>query len=242
MSMTADSRLVYPSTELLESWWYHQPMRFPIFSPNHHSLGTMARDSVAGGTSVFNPAGERNSRHICAEITPGKPFWNLPQSRKPDLLREVIDASTAEEGPPPPPAHMLVRFNRRGLKRAYGDAQLYWEEKARTACNRNISSIHNLVKLYGVKIDDLPRIAAAKYGVQYFCPDDGDYSFDVELNQVLCSVHGNREHSRQNPLPDRKASFARFVENLDEITAFLRFQDDALLTTVEIVRSAKGKK
>ncbi|MGA2255901.1 MAG: hypothetical protein ABSG53_14740, partial [Thermoguttaceae bacterium] len=165
----------------------------------------------------------------------------LVVATKPDVLREVIDVSTAEEGPPPPPAHMLIRFNRRGLNRAYDDAQLYWEEKARTACNRNISSIHNLVKLYGVKIDDLPRLSEAKYGVQYFCPDDGDYRFDAELNQVLCSVHGNREHSRQNPRPDRKASFARFIENLDEITASLRFQDDALLTTVEIVRSAKGK-
>jgi hypothetical protein len=163
----------------------------------------------------------------------------LVVATKPELLREVIDASTAEEGQPPIPAHMLIRFNRRGLNRAYDDAQLYWEEKARTACNRNISSIHNLVKLYGVKIDEVPRLSEAKYGVQYFCPDDGDYRFDAEQNQVVCSVHGNREQSRQNPHPDRKASFARFIENLDELTVSLRFQDDALLTTVEIVRSAK---
>jgi hypothetical protein len=165
----------------------------------------------------------------------------LVVATKPELLREVIDASTAEEGQPPAPAHMLVRFNRRGLNRACDDVQLYWEEKARTACNRNISSIYNLVKLYGVKIDDVPRLSEAKYGVQYFCPDDGDYRFDAEQNQVFCGVHGNREQSRQNPHPDRKASFARFIENLDEITASLRFQDDALLTTVEIVRSANGK-
>ncbi len=165
----------------------------------------------------------------------------LVVATKPELLREVIDASTAEEGQPPAPAHMLVRFNRRGLNRAYDDAQLYWEEKARTACNRNISSIYNLVKLYGVKIDDVPRLSEAKYGVQYFCPDDGDYRFDAEQNQVVCSVHGNREQSRQNPHPDRKASFARFIENIVELTVSLRFQDDALLTAVEIVRSAKGK-
>ena len=97
------------------------------------------------------------------------------------------------------PAHLLVRLNRRGLNRAYDDVQLYWEEKARTACNRNISSISNLVKLYGVKIDDVPRLSEAKYGVRYFCPDDGDYRFDAERNQVVCSVHGNREQSRQNP-------------------------------------------
>jgi len=165
----------------------------------------------------------------------------LVVATKPGLLREVIDASTAEEGQSPAPAHMLLRFNRRGLNRAYDDAQLYWEEKARTACNRNISSIHNLVTLYGVKIGDVPRLSEAKYGVQYFCPDDGDYRCDAERSQVVCSVHGNREQSRQNPHLDRKASFTRFIENLDELAVSLRFQDDALLTTVEIVRSANGK-
>ena len=162
----------------------------------------------------------------------------LVVATKPELLREVIDASLAKEGPPPAAAHLLLRLNRRGLNRAYDDVQLYWEEKARTACNRNISSISNLVKLYGVKIDDVPRLSEAKYGVQYFCPDEGDYRFDPELNQVVCSMHGNREQSRQSPHPDRKASFARFIENLDELTVSLRFQDDALLTTVEIARSA----
>ena len=152
----------------------------------------------------------------------------LVVATKPGLLREVIDAGAAAEGQPPAPAHMLVRFNRRGLNRAYDDVQLYWEEKARTACHRNISSIYNLVKLYGVKIDDVPRLSEAKYGVRYFCPDDGDYRFDAERNQVVCSVHGNREQSRQNPHPDRKASFARFIDNLDELTVSLRFQDNAL--------------
>lgn len=161
---------------------------------------------------------------------------------KPELLREVIDASTADEGRPAAAAHMLVRFNRRGLDRAYDDAQLYWEEKARTACNRNISSIHNLIKLYGVPVAEVPRLSEAKYGVRYFCPDDGEYRYDADRNQVVCGVHGNREQSRQNPRPDRKASFARFIQDLDEVTAALRFQDDALLATVEIVRSEKAKK
>jgi hypothetical protein len=160
---------------------------------------------------------------------------------KPDLLREVIDAVMAKDSQTPAAAHLLVRFNRRGLNRAYDDAQLYWEEKARAACNRNISSIQNLVKLYGVTTADLPRLSEAKYGVRYFCPDDGDYRFDAERNRVDCSVHGNREQSRQNRRPDHRASFARFIENIDELTLTLRFQDDALLTTIEIQRDAKAE-
>jgi hypothetical protein len=163
----------------------------------------------------------------------------LVVATKPKLLREVIDASTAAEGQPVAPAHILVRLNRKGLNRAYDDVQLYWEEKARTACNRNISSISNLVKLYGVATGDVPRLSEAKYGVRYFCPDDGDYRYDAGQNQVVCTVHGNREQSRQNPQPNRKASFARFIDNLDEVTVSLVFQDAALLTTVEIARSGK---
>ncbi len=163
----------------------------------------------------------------------------LVVATKPELLREVIDAAARPEGKLPPPAHALVRFNRRGLDRACADARLYWEEKARAACHRNVSAIYNLVKLYGVPIDDVPRLSEAKYGVRYFCPDGGEYRYDAQRDEVVCGVHGNREHSHQNPRPDRQASFARFIEDIDEVRASLRFQDDALLTTVEIVRSAK---
>ena len=89
----------------------------------------------------------------------------LVVATKPELLREVIDASTAQEGQPPAPAHMLVRLNRRGLNRAYDDAQLYWEEKARTACNRNISSIYQsreaLRGARSTRCRDFPRRSTA---------------------------------------------------------------------------------
>lgn len=156
---------------------------------------------------------------------------------KPEVLRQVIDASEAAIAPRVATAHWLLRLNRKALVRAYDDFQLYWEEKARMACHRNISSIFNLHQLYGVPMDQMPRLAEAKYGVHYFCPDDGQYRFDAERNQVVCTVHGNREHSRQEPLPDRKTSFSRFIESIDEVTAALRFENDALIATIEIARS-----
>jgi len=155
---------------------------------------------------------------------------------KPEILRQVIDAAQASAATPVAPAHWLLRFNRQALVRASDDAQLYWEEKARIACHRNISSIFNLRQLYGAPMDQIARLSETKYGVRYFCPDDGDYRFDADHNQVLCTVHGNREQSRQAPQAGRKTSFRRFVEGVDEVTAALRFQDDALLATVEIVR------
>jgi hypothetical protein len=83
---------------------------------------------------------------------------------------------------------------------------------------------------------EAPRLADAKYGVTYFCPDHGAYEWDTRRDQVRCNVHGNRQDSRQNPRLDRRSSFAEFVESVNEIVATLRFQEEALIATVEIVR------
>ena len=166
----------------------------------------------------------------------------LVVATKPELLREVIDASTAAEGQPPArrPLARAAQSPRAepGLRRR---AALLGREGPHGLQPQHQFDLQPASSSTASRSSDVPRLSEAKYGVQYFCPDDGDYRFDAERNQVVCSVHGNREQSRQNPHPDRKASFARFIENIDEVTASLRFQDDALMTTVEIVRSAKGK-
>jgi hypothetical protein len=157
-------------------------------------------------------------------------------------LREVIDAAAAAEGAAPAPAHLLLRLNRRGLNRLRDDLQLYWEEKARLACHHNVMSIYNLVKLYGTPVGEVNRLAEAKYGVTYYCPDGGVYSWDTRRDEVACSIHGNRQHSRQDLGPQPRSSFARFLESLDEVVAALRFEEEALITTVEIARSGAGAK
>jgi hypothetical protein len=163
----------------------------------------------------------------------------LVAATTPEVLHEVIDAGTNPPEAEPAVAHVLLRFNRKGLKQLLDDVQRYWEEKARVACHRNIISIYNLVKLYDVPVDQVPQLSEAKYGVRYFCPDGGEYRFDADRDQVFCSVHGNRRHARQDLAPEQESSFARFLGSLDEIVATLRFGDDALITTVEIVRSKK---
>lgn len=160
----------------------------------------------------------------------------LIAATKPEILREVIDASEGDELQTPAEAHMFVRINLRALDRLYDDAQLYWAEKSRTACHRNISSIYNLCKLYDAPVEDTSNLAMSKYGVTYFCPDGGHYILDGERDQVMCSVHGNRLESRQNPDADQPSSFDRFVKSLDEIIMTLRFRDDSLIATVEIVK------
>jgi hypothetical protein len=131
---------------------------------------------------------------------------------------------------------MLLRLNRAGLDQLHDDLQLYWAEKSRVACHRNIISIYNLCRLYDVPVDEVWRLSETKYGVRYFCPDGGVYSFDPQRSRVACNVHGNREQSRQHLQLSRQSSFARFIDSLHEVVASLRFRDDALIATVEIVR------
>jgi hypothetical protein len=165
----------------------------------------------------------------------------LVAATKADVLKEVIDAAEtpANNGRQ---AQILMRLNVRALNRLADNFQLSWSEKARLACHGNTISIHNLLKLYDVPIGEVPRLAESIAGVRYFCPDHGVYEYDAKRDQVLCSVHGNRMNPRQHLQLDQKSSFTQFTEQLDEIVASLRFQQEALYVNVEIARRGKENK
>lgn len=161
----------------------------------------------------------------------------LVLATKPDLLREVIDASASQPSDDQPLAHLLLRFNRRALNQLHDDVQLHWAEKSRLACHRNIISIYNFHQLYDAPMDEIARLSEAKYGVRHYCPDNGQYTYDPDSSQIVCSVHGNRESSRQNATLSPESSFATLIESINEIVATLRFEERALIATVEIDRA-----
>ncbi len=160
----------------------------------------------------------------------------LVAATKPYVLEEVIDAASRDRSAEPIEAHAVLRLNRRALNKLNDDLQVYWAEKSRQACHRNIMSIYNLVKLYDVPVDQVDQLSDAKYGVTYFCPDHGHYHYHSDSDQVVCSNHGNRQHAKQALKLDEASSFAEFVDSLNEVVASLRFSDEALITTVEISR------
>lgn len=166
----------------------------------------------------------------------------LVAATRADVLKEVIDAAEAAPVNNGRSAQILMRLNVRALNRLADNFQLSWSEKARLACHGNTISIHNLLKLYDVPIGEVPRLAESIAGVRYFCPDHGAYEYDAKRDQVLCTVHGNRLSPRQHLQLDQKSSFMQFVDQLDEIVASLRFQDEALYVNVEIARREKEKK
>lgn len=160
----------------------------------------------------------------------------LVLATKPEILRQVIDVSEQDRPAKESIAHALLRVNPKALDRLRDDVELYWSEKARLSCHRNIISVYNFHKLYDVPIEQVSQLSEAKYGVRYFCPDGGEYSYDADRNQVVCNVHGNREHSRQTPKPNQKPSFVSFAERFNDVTATLRFEEHALIAEVVIDR------
>jgi hypothetical protein len=166
---------------------------------------------------------------------------HLVAATRADVLKEVIDAAEAPANHGRQ-AQILMRVNVRALNRLADNFQLSWSEKARLACHSNTISIHNLLKLYDVPISEVPRLAESISGVRYFCPDHGVYEYDAKRDQVLCSVHGNRLNPRQHLQLDQKSAFTQFTEQLDEIVASLRFQEEALYVNVEIARKGQEKK
>jgi hypothetical protein len=164
---------------------------------------------------------------------------HLLAATKADVLKEAIDAAEAPPAKDVRQNHMLLRLNFRALDRVTDNLQLSWSERARLACHSNTITIHNLLKLYDVPIEEVPKLAEAISGVRYFCPDHGVYEYDAKRDQVMCTVHGNRLSSRQSVQVNEKSSFTEFTQSLDEIVAGLRFQDDALYVNLEIARRAK---
>jgi hypothetical protein len=160
----------------------------------------------------------------------------LVVATRPHVLHEVIDAAEAATNPQALQGQLLLRLNGQALEKMYDDLNLYWSERARLACNRNAISIYNLVKLYDVSVEEAGKLAETKYGVRYFCPDGGEYHHDADRDQVFCSVHGNRRHSRQQPELGGQSSFAQLLAKFDRVTAVLRFEEEALMATVEISR------
>ncbi len=160
----------------------------------------------------------------------------LVAATKARTLQDVIDTASRKDERRLAPAHAMLRFNRLALDRLKGDLQLYWEEKSRQAAHENIMPIYTLIKLYGVPISQVNKLAQAKYGVSYICPDGGEFVYDPGTDQVMSTIFGNRQHPKQNSTLSPKSSFARFLDRLEEITATLRFEEDGLIATVEIAR------
>src|SRR5262249_8425141 len=82
----------------------------------------------------------------------------LVAATKADVLKEATPTADAPPAKDNPKAHALLRINVRALSRLEENFQLSWSEKARLACHRNTASIHSLLKLYDVPIDEVPKL------------------------------------------------------------------------------------
>ncbi len=154
---------------------------------------------------------------------------------KPEILRQVIDQRNAADERPAANAHLLVQLRTSTLEKLKDDMALYWAEKSRLACHANIGSLYIFQQLYQVQPENVAGLSEAKYGIRHYCPEGGTYTYSRERNEVVCNVHGNREHSQQAPAPGA-SSYEQFIAHVKEMVTALRFEENALIATIELVR------
>ena len=152
-------------------------------------------------------------------------------------LREAIDAASNPVDEHAPELHAQFRINLRAIDKLQTDLQMYWNEKLREAAHRNIMPIYTLIKLYNVPVDQVNALSDAKYGVSYFCPGGGDYAYDAGSDQVQSTVYGNRQKAKQPLSVNEKTGFSKFLSSVEEITAGIRFQDEGMISIVNVKRS-----
>lgn len=163
---------------------------------------------------------------------------HLVIATKEQTLREVIAAARADDpagdAGPGPGLSCTVDFAR--MNALLENLRLYWGDKTRRACHGNVMTLQELAGLYAADMPQVVAVARGKYGVTLFCPDGGGYAYDPVRDVVACSVHGNRQDSRQNPAAAEGTSFQRFIGRVGRVRAALGFEPDWTLATLEVER------
>lgn len=157
-------------------------------------------------------------------------------------LRAVIDAAGAPAAAAgisgAAPAHASLTLNVEHVRRLRESLRLHWQEKSRLACHANIVPLETLARLRHDDLTGLMEEAQQLSGLGYYCPEGGTYEWDAGRDELRCGTHGNRRDARQPTRENADSPFERIFGRIARVRASLRFQDDALLTEIEITRAA----
>ena len=134
------------------------------------------------------------------------------------------------------PSHLLARVNVHALDRLREALEAYWGEQTRVACHGNLVSIQTLARLYGASLDETQRLADAKYGVTYLCPEGGHYTYDAARDVAACDLHGTRRDSRQPAAARVQSPFSRLLDETRQIELRLRRDKRCQFVVIELGR------
>lgn len=145
-----------------------------------------------------------------------------------------------------PKAHAMVRLRPQNWNQVLQSYRLGWAENSRTACLNNLGPLANVGRAYSTGNGDEPqavkprpevvREADKLYGVQFFCPENGEYMLTPDGKTCACSVHGTVLAPTQMLAPGEKSATGKLLRTFGGLTATLTFLEDGLHAVVTIER------
>ncbi len=164
----------------------------------------------------------------------------LVATSTPALLERLLDARIDSHAATPQsatPAHATMTLRPAIISKMREDLRVYWLEKARRACHASIVPLEMMHRLYDDPSVTPEERYERRFGVHLICPATGVYEWDTERGTLECTIHRDRQYSRQGDRSDSATPIDALIEGFDRIHASIRFADDALLTRVEIDRA-----
>lgn len=151
-----------------------------------------------------------------------------------DRLAEVSQGVPAVD--PPIQANMMAYAAPRAAEKIRPTASVFLEHQGRQVCWRNLVQVWLLGRCGLLEDASVASVAPRFLGYGVVCPDGGRYRFDAVAGEAVCSVHGRHVDPMRLDAPPPDSPIGRLLDEVERVTAQLRFTPEGLATQVSIQR------
>jgi hypothetical protein len=151
--------------------------------------------------------------------------------------------------PPGPAGHALMRIRPEHWNKALEGYKLGWAENNREACQRNQSMLSAAARAFSASPpvsmlarDDKDRerlifdYAKKMYGVDFACPDGGEYVLEADGKTCRCTVHGTLDQPIQANAPAKNSPVGHLMRDFKDLHATLTILPEGLRAVVVMER------
>jgi hypothetical protein len=172
-------------------------------------------------------------------------------TNQPYVLDDLQAAATAQRpgADKGPVGHAMMRLRPRNWNLALPGYNLGWAENNREASMRNLSMLNAAARAFSSTPpvweqaptqEDRQRqvleLASKMYGVDFLCPDGGQYELSDDGKTFRSTVHGTLDRPTQGDAPAGGSPVERLMRDFDDLSATLTFLPEGLRAVVVIDR------
>ncbi len=152
----------------------------------------------------------------------------------------------ADQGPV---GHAMMRLRPRNWNLALPGYHVGWAENNREASMRNLSMLNAAARAFSPTSPVLEKAATSEdrqrlvlelaskmYGVDFVCPEGGQYEISADGTTFRSTVHGTLDRPTQGDAPVAGSPVERLMRDFDDLSATLTFLPEGLRAVVVIDR------